>query len=127
MNQRELDVLNILWEHEKPMSLANILNVRPDLIKSTVAAILAKLLKEKLIRIADITYSGKVLCRAYVPTQLSKDKVLAHAIDNYYAISNIVSPSDFFAYFLRLNMDDQKTKKELSKIKAILDRFEKEI
>ena len=40
MNQRELDVLNILWETDTPMSLADILAARPDLIKSTVAAIL---------------------------------------------------------------------------------------
>ena len=61
MNQREIDVLNVLWESDNAMSLADILSARPELIKSTVAATLAKLLKENLVEISGIAYSGKVL------------------------------------------------------------------
>lgn len=90
MNQREIDVLNVLWESEVPMSLTDILNTRPGLIKSTVAAILAKLLREHLIEVAGIAYSGKVLCRTYRPSEASKDKILTSITESYNNVRHII-------------------------------------
>lgn len=126
MNQREVDVLNILWGSEIPLSLTDILNINPDLVKSTVAAILAKLLKEQLIEVAGITYSGKVLCRTYRPTAISKEKIVSSLTENYNKVSNIIPQSTFVASILRLNRDKEKAKKEIAQLRAMLDEFEKE-
>lgn len=125
MNQRELDVLNILWETDSPMSLADILAARPDLIKSTVAAILAKLLREKLIQIEGIAYSGKVLCRTYRPTELSREKALDSVAKDYNNVCNIVPRTELLASILRLDRDKEKAKEEIAQIRALLDEIEK--
>ena len=126
MTQREIDILSTLCESDSAMSLADILNARPDLIKSTVAATLAKLLKEKLIEVNGIAYSGKVLCRTYRPTPASKDKVLISLAEDYNTVRKIVPQSDFIASILRLDEDKDKAKEEIAKLRAMLDNFEVE-
>ena len=79
MNPKELEVLKLLLRSENAMSLPDILNVQPTLVKSTTAASLAKLLKDELIEVAGIGHSGKVICRTYRPTEHSR-KFLAEKI-----------------------------------------------
>ncbi|MBD5480039.1 MAG: BlaI/MecI/CopY family transcriptional regulator [Lachnospiraceae bacterium] len=126
MNQREIDVLNVLWESDNAMSLADILSARPELIKSTVAATLAKLLKENLVEISGIAYSGKVLCRTYRPTPASKEKVLKTFTQEYNNIRCIIPPSVFLASILDPDNNPDTVKIEIAQIRAILDSFEKE-
>lgn len=126
MTQREIDILSTLCESDRAMSLADILNARPDLIKSTVAATLAKLLNEKLIEVDGIAYSGKVLCRTYRPTPASKDKVLISLAEDYNSVRKMISQSDFIASILRLDEDKDKAKEEIAKLRAMLDNFEAE-
>lgn len=126
MNQREVDVLNVLWESNAAMSLADILNARPELVKSTVAAILAKLLKENLVEISGIAYSGKVLCRTYRPTPASREKILEAFTREYRNIRSIIPQSVFLASILSLENDPDTAKAEINQIRTMLDSFEKE-
>lgn len=67
LSDRELDVMQILWASEKPMIASDILKQNPSLNINTVQASIRKLLSREMIRIADIVYSGTVLCRSYEP------------------------------------------------------------
>lgn len=67
LTKRDLDVLNILWESDDPKTAAQIVKAGPELTMNTVQAVLRKLLKNKLVEIAEIVYSGTVLTRSYKP------------------------------------------------------------
>lgn len=73
LTSREIDILNILWENEKPLIASEIADARSDLTINTVQAVLRKLLKYQLVEVADIVYSGTVLSRSYRPTITSED------------------------------------------------------
>lgn len=45
LTSREIDILNILWENEKPLIASEIADARSDLTINTVQAVLRKLLK----------------------------------------------------------------------------------
>ena len=60
LTSREIDILNILWENEKPLIASEIADARSDLTINTVQAVLRKLLKYQLVEVADIVYSGTV-------------------------------------------------------------------
>ena len=49
INPRELEILNILWNSEEPMTSSQIVNVGDMLSQSTVQTVLRKLLKAKLV------------------------------------------------------------------------------
>ena len=66
LTSREIDILNILWENEKPLIASEIADARSDLTINTVQAVLRKLLKYQLVEVADIVYSGTVLFISYV-------------------------------------------------------------
>ena len=65
LTKRDMDVLNILWESDEPKTATMISKSGDGLTMNTTQAVLRKLLKNNLIEIADIVYSGTVLTRSY--------------------------------------------------------------
>lgn len=106
MNQRELDVLNVLHATEDPMTATDIVDSMKGLTQSTVIAVLRKLLKEGLVEVAGVTHSGKVLSRTYKPTSAVKDALLEHFAQQYTSFSNVVSLEELMAFL------KQRDKKE---------------
>lgn len=94
MNPRELDVLNILYQTEEPMMVTDIVKAGEGLTQSTVTAVLRTLLKKELVEVTGVTYSGKVLSRTYRPTQMSKDAIMAHFVEQYKHFHSIITPEE---------------------------------
>lgn len=96
LNDRELDVLNILWKFKKPMTSTDVVNEMRGLTQSTVIAVLRKLLKDELVEVNGVTHSGKVLSRTYCPTEKSKEVLFNGFIELYQKFSSVV-PADQLA------------------------------
>lgn len=93
LNQRELDVLNILWEnHETPMTSSDIMYKMRGLTQSTVISVLRKLLKDNLVEVCGVTHSGKVLSRTYRPTEESKTELLNSFLELYGSFVAVIDP-----------------------------------
>lgn len=75
VSDRELEILDILWNSIQPMTAKDIQRSNPSLAMSTIQNILKKLLSRKIIQVDDIIQSGKVLTRSYVPA-LSKEELI---------------------------------------------------
>ncbi len=97
MNQRELDVLKILWEHDEPMTATDIVNKGEGLTQSTVTAVLRKLLRKKLVEVAGVTHSGKVLSRTYRTTPVARQSVLEYFTEIYRQFRSVVTPEELLA------------------------------
>lgn len=82
LSNRELDVMNILWDSEKALVASEITQVNPSLSINTVQAVLKNLLRKAYIKIADIVYSGTVLTRAYETVLTREDYVATQLQDN---------------------------------------------
>ena len=125
MNPRELDVLNILWKTDDPMTSTDIVNEQKGLTQSTVIAVLRKLLKDGLVEVAGVTHSGKVLSRTYRPTEESRDLILQNFQNDYRNFCNVIPKSSLCAAILEIDENPTKAKEEVKKLKAILADFEK--
>ena len=99
LNRRELDVLNILWKTQEPMTSTDIVNEKKGLTQSTVIAVLRKLLSENLVEVAGVTHSGKVLSRTYRPTEESRSVIMNNFADDYSSFKNVIPKSDLFSKF----------------------------
>lgn len=127
MNVRELDVLNILWKHDEPMTAIDIVNERNELTQSTVTAVLRKLLKAGLVQVEGVTHSGKVLSRTYRPTEASKEVILDNFTEDYRSFTNVISEANLCAAILKSNEDKAKAKAEIKQLKSILRDFERDL
>lgn len=127
LNPRELDVLNILWKTDEPMTSTDIVNEQKGLTQSTVIAVLRKLLKDNLVEVAGITHSGKVLSRTYRPTKESRDVIMSNFAGDYANFKNVVSKSDLCAAILGIEQTPTQMKNEISRLKEILADYEKKL
>lgn len=68
ITNKELEMLKILWQSKRPMNVSDIKKANEKMVISTIQSSMRKLLKQELIEVAEITHSGTVLARKYVPT-----------------------------------------------------------
>lgn len=94
LNQREIDVLNILWLAREPMTCSDIVAEKRDLTQNTAIAVIRKLLSAGLINIHGTTYCGRVLGRTYVPAPESKQVILQDFVDRYASIKGVIPLSE---------------------------------
>ena len=127
LNRRELDVLNILWKTQEPMTSTDIVNEQRGLTQSTVIAVLRKLLNEDLVEVAGVTHSGKVLSRTYRPTENSRDVIMSNFADDYANFKNVISKSDLCAAILDIDQPADQMKAEIARLKDIVAKLEKKI
>lgn len=109
LTSREVDVLNVLWDAGKPMIASDIVNRDKVLSINTVQTVLRELLKKGYVEVADIVYSGTVLCRSYKPTDLAIELTKQNFASQYKKITKSISPSMLFAALL----DDEENEDEL--------------
>ena len=117
LSKRQLDVMKVLWDHSSPMVASDIVNGSPALNINTVQSCLKVLLKENLIEVADIVYSGTVLSRSYRPL-ISRDEYF-----NTEYIIGTSSTSSLIAAFIKEEQDASK----LERLEQIIQKRKKEI
>ncbi len=103
MNERELDVLNILFQSKDPMMATDIVFTgKKGLTQSTVTAVLRKLLNDELVEVVGVTHSGKVLSRTYRPTEKAKEVILEHFLNQYSLFKDVILPKEMCAAIKKL-------------------------
>ena len=127
LNQRELDVLNILWKSGDAMTSTDIVNEMKGLTQSTVIAVLRKLLKDEDVEVCGVTHSGKVLSRTYRPTEAYREVILNNFATDYANFQNVISKADICAAILHVEQSPEKMKVELEKLKRIIADYESKL
>ena len=117
LSQKQLDVMKILWDAGTPLVASDIVKAESSI--NTVQASLRVLLKENLIEIADIVYSGTVLSRSYRPL-ISRDVYFNAEYKNIIGNS---STSAMIATFIEQEEDIS----ELERIEELIRKRMKEL
>ncbi len=123
LTKRDLEVMTILWSGEGSKTASLIVKDNPELTMNTVQAVLRKLLKDKLIKVADIVYSGTVLTRSYEPMVSQEKFWIQKLVADYQEISNKVSKADIVAALLDTSKNTEKIKEDILEIDSILDGY----
>lgn len=128
LTNRELEIMNILWESDRPLVASEIARAGDNLTINTVQALLKKLSAGKFIEVADIVYSGTVLSRSYKPSLSSDDYEINRMLDAYERIgqkSKIIT--QFVATLLDYEKDDDNTLREIDSLEEMLMNKRKEL
>jgi len=125
LTKRDLDVLNILWESDEPKTAAQIVKAGPELTMNTVQAVLRKLLKNKLVEIAEIVYSGTVLTRSYKPLISQEDFLLHKMTSEYRSLRKKISKVSILTALLDTEEDPGKVEQDLLDIDHLIHNYKK--
>jgi len=127
LTNRDLDILNILWNSPKSLTALEIKNSQEGLTVNTVQAQLRKLLKLELIEVADIVYSGTVLCRSYRTTMTAQEFTVSQFTNEIRQFSGEISTSAFVAALLDSETDIAKREKEIVELEQLLEDYKKSV
>ncbi len=125
LTKRDLDVLNILWESDDPKTAAQIVKAGPELTMNTVQAVLRKLLKNKLVEIAEIVYSGTVLTRSYKPIISQEDFLLHKMTSEYQSLRKKISKVSILTALLDTEEDTERIDQDLLDIEELVHNYKK--
>ena len=125
--RREQDVLEVLWNGEKPMTASEIVGANPDLTMNTVQAVLRKLLGQKIIEVADIVYSGTVLSRSYRPI-ISHDEFIASQFSqDLERLNKTISKPALLKTLFDAEKDRDRVKAEIEELEQMLAEYKKKL
>lgn len=119
LTRRQLDVMKVLWESDKPLIASEIVKRDSSFNINTVQTALKVLLNQGYIDVADIVYSGTVLTRSYKPI-LSPDTYFE---SNFSDISIFKSPVSLFANFINSENDSEV----IDKLEEIIRKRKEEL
>lgn len=123
LTRRDLDVLSVLWDSEKPLTASEIVAANPALNKNTVQPVLRKLLKNELVQVADIVYSGTVLSRSYIPSISRQELSLYRLSSEYRQLEKDVSKASFVSFLLKTEENQEKFQKDLRELEELLESY----
>ncbi len=75
ITSKQLEVMQVLWNSDRSLTASEIAEADRELNINTVQVCIRGLLKKEYIHVADIVYSGTVLCRSYAPLIAKQDYV----------------------------------------------------
>ena len=125
LNPRELEVLKILHESERPLTSTEIVNSGAELTQSTVQAVLRKLLANELVEVQGVTHSGNVLSRTFGATEKSKDVLTEKFLQDYKSFRSIISMQTAVAGMLEMAPDEAKKEKDIKELEKLLSDLKK--
>ena len=96
LTNKQQTILNVILDSEASLTASEITAQNPELNINTVQGVLRSLLKTGYIEVADIVYSGTVLCRSYRPTKKAVDWTFQKLLSLYRCLRKHLSFSQIF-------------------------------
>lgn len=125
LTKTDLKILKVMWESNEPLSYGKIIEKEPTLNSNTVQAQLRKLLKKELIRVADVGYSGTVLCRLYEPVITAEELATVNYLEELTKIKKRPAMSDLVCALLDMEGSKKKKMAEIEELKKMLDKYKR--
>ncbi|TCL57613.1 penicillinase repressor [Kineothrix alysoides] len=119
LTKREKEIMNILWDSDKPLMAAEIACKGKNLTINTVRAVLTKLSSMDLILVTGVEYSGTVLSRCYQPSQSKKIYNMQKFVDSF--LSEGLSTSNLVATLLEKEHDTTRYMQELDELERLVN------
>ncbi|MDE6918707.1 MAG: BlaI/MecI/CopY family transcriptional regulator [Lachnospiraceae bacterium] len=127
ITNRDLDILNLLWESSTPLTASEILKKNNELTMNTIQAVLRKLLRNGYIEVADVVYSGTVLCRSYRPLMSSTEFALSKITADYMTYGRNLRKTSLVASLLDAEENPQQIKADIQDLEDMLAEYKKGI
>ncbi|MCH5249048.1 MAG: BlaI/MecI/CopY family transcriptional regulator [Lachnospiraceae bacterium] len=127
LTNRELAVMRILWESDKPLMVSEIVQRDKNGTIYSVQRIIQNLIKKNMVAVDGVSYNKKALGRTFRPlvtSEVIELNSLRDMLNNM--ISKNITASHLIAALLPTE-NDSNTLEELNKLEEIIKQRKKEI
>ncbi len=125
LNPKEYNILNMIFHSEEPLSASQLIKIQPGLTVNIVQPAIRKLLKLKLIEVADISIDGNVLARRFQSTADAPDIIEKMFMDDYLRFKRLISGQSLFSALLRADHRPNDAQNEIAELEQLLDEYKK--
>lgn len=123
LNVKEYDILCTLLHSNEPLNVSQIVSLHPDMTPNIVQPSIRKLIKLKLIEIADITLEGNVFSRRFKPTTDAPDIIQRMFIDDYMHFSKLVSGHTLITALMQADNNPDKAIQDIDELEKLLMEY----
>lgn len=123
LNSKEYDILCTVFHSEEPMNVSQILKAHPTLTSNIVQPVIRKLLKLKLVEVADITVEGNIFSRRFQTTASAPDIIRKMFVDDYLHFSKLVSGQSLLSAMVEADKDPKQALAEISELETLLQEY----
>lgn len=121
LSGRELDVMNVLWESDKPLTAKEIAERNSSLSINTVRMVVKGLQNREIIKVSSIVYSGTVLTQSYEPVLDAQEYMINQVTE---AVKGKISHVQVMAALLQREENEMET---IEQLEAMLKKRREEI
>lgn len=123
LNSKEYEILCTIFHAKEPINVPQITKLHPELTANIIQPAIRKLLKLKLIEVADIAVNRNNFSRRFKPTKSATDIIQKMFADEYIMFSRLVSEQTLLSIITQTNNNPDKAKKEISEIERLLQEY----
>lgn len=123
LNSKEYDILYTILHAKEPINVPQIIRLHPELTANIVQPAIRKLLKLKLIEVADSAVDRNNFSRRFKPTESATDIIQKMFADEYIMFSRLVSEQTLLSAITQTNNNPEKAKKEISEVERLLQEY----
>ncbi len=123
LNAKEYDILCTILHSNEPLNVSQIIAFHPDMTANIVQPSIRKLIKLKLIEIADISLEGNVFSRRFKPTSDALDIIQKMFIDDYLHFSRLVSGHTLINAMMKADNDPDKAMQDIDELERLLTEY----
>lgn len=116
LTEKEMEIMTILWQSDKPLVASEITKVNKSLNINTVQAVIRKLLGKEYIEVADIVYSGTVLTRSYRPVLTKNELTVQQFAEQLREENNKIIIPNLVATLLKHEKNEKEIIEQLEKL-----------
>lgn len=127
LTTKERQILDILWDSARPMTATEISDMCQSLNKNTVKCVVRNLLTNNYIKVADIVYSGTVLCRRYQPVLSRVNFITTQLKDTFLNYKDLISKADVFASLISEEEDPAVALNDIMEMEKMLKEYKDKI
>ncbi len=123
LNSKEYDILCTILHAEEPINVPQITKLHPEMTANIVQPAIRKLLKLKLIEVADIAIDGNNFSRRFKPSASANDIIQKMFADEYIMFNRLVSEQSLLSAISQAAKNPEKAKKEIADIERLLQEY----
>lgn len=123
LNAKEYDIFSTILHSEEPLNVAQIIERHPNMTANIVQPSIRKLMKLKLVEVADITLEGNIFSQRFKPTASASDIIQKMFVDDYLHFSKLVSSQSLFSAMVQADSNPDKALQDIQEMEQLLQEY----
>lgn len=123
LNAKEYDIFSTILHSEEPLNVSQIIELHPNMTANIVQPSIRKLMKLKLVEVADITLEGNIFSRRFKPTASASDIIKKMFVDDYIHFSKLVSSQSLMSAMVQADNNPDQAMQDIDEMEKLLQEY----